>query len=61
MTRAVGPSSSQISHPVEEVTIAANLRDMYRGISEIGTDIDLRGSVRTGSILIDNMTIAGRD
>ncbi len=51
--------NGEIDHPVEEVTIAANLRDMFRGIVEIGRDIDLRGSVRCGSILIDNMMIAG--
>jgi PmbA protein len=34
---------------------------MFNGIVEIGTDIDLRGSIRCGSILIDNMTIAGTD
>jgi PmbA protein len=34
---------------------------MFKGIAAIGTDIDFRGSVRCGSILIDNMTIAGSD
>jgi PmbA protein len=34
---------------------------MFNGIVEIGKDIDLRGSIRCGSILIDNMTIAGTD
>ena len=51
----------EIQHPVEEVTIAANLRDMYRGIAEIGTDVDTRGSIRCGSVLIANMTIAGME
>ena len=50
-----------IDHAVEEVTIAANLRDMFRGIVEIGNDLDLRGSVRCGSVLLDNMMIAGTD
>ncbi len=53
--------NGQIDHPVEEVTIAANLRDMYKGIVEIGQDMDARGSIRCGSILIDNMMIAGAD
>ncbi|HET8551346.1 MAG TPA: metalloprotease PmbA [Gammaproteobacteria bacterium] len=48
-----------IACPVEEITIAGNLRDMYRGIVATGNDIDLRGNVRTGSILIESMTIAG--
>jgi PmbA protein len=51
----------EIDHPIEEITIAANLRDMYRGIVDIGTDVDHRGSILCGSILIDNMTIAGTD
>ena len=53
--------NGQIDHPVEEVTIASNLRDMFRGVVEIGNDIDQRGSIRCGSILIDNMTIGGVD
>jgi len=53
--------NGQLDYPVEEVTIASNLRDMFNGIVEIGNDIDLRGSIRCGSILIDNMTIAGTD
>lgn len=49
-----------IVHPVEEVTIAGNLKDMFRGIVGIGDDVDERGSIRTGSVLIDKMTIAGQ-
>lgn len=53
--------NGEIQFPVEEVTIAANLRDMFKGIIEVGTDVDRRGSIFTGSLLIDNMTIAGSD
>ncbi|HWP94654.1 MAG TPA: metalloprotease PmbA [Gammaproteobacteria bacterium] len=49
----------EIAYPVEEITIAGNLRDMYRGIAAVGNDVDVRGNIRTGSILIDEMTIAG--
>jgi PmbA protein len=49
----------RIAYPVHEVTIAGNLRDMYRGIVDIGTDIDARGGIRTGSILVEQMTVAG--
>jgi PmbA protein len=49
----------RIAYPVHEVTVAGNLRDMYRGIVEVGTDVDFRGGVRTGSILLGEMTIAG--
>ncbi len=50
----------EIQYPVEEVTIASNLKDMFAGIVEIGNDIDWRGTVHSGSIVIDNMTIAGQ-
>ncbi|MDD5392956.1 MAG: metalloprotease PmbA [Thiothrix sp.] len=52
--------NGMIVHPVEEVTIASNLKDMFKGIVGIGDDVDERGSIRTGSILIDKMTIAGQ-
>ena len=53
--------NGEIQFPVEEVTIAANLKDMFLGITEIGKDLDLRGNIRTGSILLERMTIAGAD
>jgi PmbA protein len=46
-------------HPVHEITIAGNLREMYLHIASIGTDVDARGAIRTGSVLIEEMTIAG--
>ena len=49
----------ELAYPVEEITIAGNLADMFLGIREIGADVDVRGAVRTGSLLIDRMTIAG--
>jgi len=48
-----------IAYPVHEVTIAGNLRDMYKGISAVATDIDCRGGIRSGSLLIDQVTLAG--
>jgi PmbA protein len=48
-----------VVYPVHEITIAGNLRDMYRNIAALGDDIDIRGGVRVGSILISEMTIAG--
>ena len=48
-----------IVHPVDEITIAANLRDMLAGIVAVGTDVDRRSSILTGSILLDKMTVAG--
>ena len=49
----------EIQYPVEEITVAANLKDMFRNIVSIGNDVDNRGNIKTGSVLIDNMTIAG--
>ena len=51
--------NGEVQFPVEEITIAANLKDMFQGIVEIGNDLDRRGNIRTGSILLDTMTIAG--
>jgi PmbA protein len=48
-----------IAFPVHEVTIAGNLRQMYRDIVALGNDVDVRGGIRTGSVLIGEMTIAG--
>jgi PmbA protein len=45
--------------PVSEITIAGNLKDMFRNLVAVGNDVDTRGSIRTGSLLIDEMTIAG--
>lgn len=48
-----------IQYPVEEITIAGNLRDIFAGISGIGSDVMARGAYQCGSILVDRMTIAG--
>jgi PmbA protein len=48
-----------VSYPVHEITIAGNLKEMYRAITAVGDDVDRRGSLQTGSILISEMTIAG--
>ncbi len=51
--------NGEIQYPVEEITVAGNLRDMFRQILRVGSDVDLRGNIRTGSVLIESMTIAG--
>jgi len=51
--------NGEISHPVHEVTIAGNLKDLYQRIAAIGNDQDLRGGIRCGSLLVEAMTIAG--
>jgi PmbA protein len=49
----------QIAYPVHEVTIAGNLREMYRQVRALGDDVDTHGAIRTGSVLVDELTIAG--
>ena len=51
--------NGEIQYPVAEITIAGNLRAMFTGISAVGDDIDIRGGTRVGSILVQEMTIAG--
>jgi PmbA protein len=51
--------NGEIAYPVEEITIAANLRDMYANIVAVGADVDHRSHLLTGSILLEQMTIAG--
>jgi PmbA protein len=45
--------------PVQEITIAGNLKDMFRQVVAIGGDVDPRGGIRMGSLLLEQMTIAG--
>lgn len=51
--------NGELAYPVHEITIAGNLQDMLRNIVAVGSDVDARGSIRTGSILLESMTIAG--
>jgi len=49
----------KITFPVDGITIAGNLRKMFAAIEAVGTDIDPRSHIRTGSILLGRMTVAG--
>ena len=49
----------EIQYPVDEITVAGNLEDMFMKIVEVGNDVDLRGNTRTGSVLIEQMMVAG--
>jgi len=49
----------EVAYPVSEVTVAGNLSSMFDSIAAIGSDIDLRGAIRCGSVLIEGMTVAG--
>ena len=48
-----------IQYPVEEVTVAGNLKDMFRRVAAVGSDVDTRGNIRSGSILLEQVTVAG--
>lgn len=50
----------EIQYPVEEFTIAGNLKDMYKHIAAVGNDVLVQGSRQCGSVLIENMMVAGR-
>jgi len=50
----------EIQYPVQEITIAGNLKDMYRNITAVGNDVLVQGSKQCGSILVEGMTVAGR-
>ncbi len=49
----------EIQYPVEEITVAGNLIEMYKQIVAIGNDVDMHKNIQTGSVLIENMTVAG--
>ena len=51
--------NGEIAYPVEEITIAGNLKRMFRDIVAVGSDVDRRGSRHVGSILVERMTVAG--
>ena len=51
--------NGEIQYPVEEITIAGNLKQMFAGLVAVGKDEERRGSIRTGSWLLEPMTIAG--
>jgi PmbA protein len=51
--------NGEIAYPVEEITIAANLREMFQRITAIGRDVDPRSHILSGSMLVDRMTVAG--
>jgi PmbA protein len=51
--------NGEIQYPVEEITVAGNLKEMFRQMRAVGNDVDGRGNIRTGSVLIGNMMLAG--
>ncbi|MGL5556227.1 MAG: metallopeptidase TldD-related protein, partial [Aeromonas veronii] len=51
--------NGEIAYPVEEITIAGNLAEMFSHIVAVGRDEDERSSLKTGSVLVENMKLAG--
>jgi PmbA protein len=51
--------NGEIAYPVQEVTVAGNLKDIFENIIAIGTDVMVRGSRQTGSVLVGGMMVAG--
>ena len=51
--------NGEIQYPVQEFTIAGNLKEMFKAMVAVGSDVDQRKNIRAGSILIENLTVAG--
>lgn len=51
--------NGEIAHPVEEITIAGNLGEMFQQIVAVANDVDRRANIQSGSVLIESMTVAG--
>ena len=50
----------EIQYPVSEITIAGNLKEMFAQIIDVADDIEMRGNIKTGSILLESLSIAGK-
>jgi len=51
--------NGQIQFPVSEITIASNLKEMFKQIVAVGNDVETRSQIQTGSILLESMKVAG--
>lgn len=51
--------NGEVQFPVHEMTIAANMRDMFKNLVSVGMDVDNRGGIKTGSLLIEEMMLGG--
>jgi len=52
-------SGGELTFPVEEITVAGNLKDMFFNISEVGNDLEFRGAIASPTIRIDGLTVGG--
>jgi PmbA protein len=51
--------NGELAYPVEQITIAGNLKDIFRNVVAIGNDLDFRGSGAVPTLRVDGMTVAG--
>src|SRR3546814_5707048 len=51
--------NGEVAYPVDELTIAGNLSEMFKGVLAVGADVDVHANTRSGSVLIDRMTKIG--
>jgi PmbA protein len=51
--------NGETAYPVEEITIAGNLKDMFQHVEAVGNDLELRGRIASPTIKISHMTVAG--
>ena len=51
--------NGELTHAVEEITVAGNLKDMFRNVSAIGNDLEFRGVGAVPTVRIEGMTVAG--
>ncbi|MFW0051537.1 MAG: metallopeptidase TldD-related protein, partial [Coxiella endosymbiont of Dermacentor nuttalli] len=52
--------NGEIQYPVEEITISGNLKEIFKQVQVVANDIDFRSNIKTGSILIKQMMVAGK-
>jgi len=52
-------SGGELAYPVEEITVAGNLKELFFNISEIGNDLEFRGAVAAPTIRVDGLTVGG--
>jgi len=52
-------SGGELSYPVEEITVAGNLKEMFMNIAEVGNDLEFRGAIACPTIRIDGLTVGG--
>jgi PmbA protein len=51
--------NGEIQYPVEEITVAGNLKNLFKGIQAVGNDVNTDSNIRTGSLLLEQVTVAG--